>query len=118
MVDRKMNEADKERYRREVEGLERGGGGTMQAAPVPVAGPGGGEPGASICIRAGCGKQSVRNVEWEDEYCCNQCVVLHCDQVEHITFRSSHCGDCCRFSKIGSRSSRVRRDDSTSQYLK
>ena len=33
------------------------------------------------CIRAGCTNPSVRNVEWEDEYCSNKCVVLHCDQV-------------------------------------
>ena len=35
----------------------------------------------SQCIRAGCTNPSVRNVEWEDEYCSNQCVVTHCDQV-------------------------------------
>ena len=32
-------------------------------------------------IRLGCTNPSVRNVEWEDEYCSNQCVVAHCDQV-------------------------------------
>jgi hypothetical protein len=38
-------------------------------------------PGAQTCIRLGCNKTSVRNVEWEDEYCSSQCVVLHCDFV-------------------------------------
>ena len=61
------------------------------------------------CIRVGCGRPSIRNAEWEDEYCrfclffkwncllasltnkwnclgiiifpSNQCVVLHCDRV-------------------------------------
>merc|ERR1712154_749831 len=26
-----------------------------------------------LSISVGCEKPSVRNVEWEDEYCCNQC---------------------------------------------
>eukprot|EP00088_Acartia_fossae_P008472 TRINITY_DN14045_c0_g1_i1.p1 TRINITY_DN14045_c0_g1~~TRINITY_DN14045_c0_g1_i1.p1 ORF type:complete len:179 (-),score=18.50 TRINITY_DN14045_c0_g1_i1:182-718(-) len=37
--------------------------------------------GTVTCIRLGCNKPSVRNIEWEDEYCSNQCVVLHCDYV-------------------------------------
>jgi len=37
--------------------------------------------GMQSCIRLGCNKASVRNVEWEDEYCSPQCVVLHCDFV-------------------------------------
>lgn len=38
-------------------------------------------PVGQSCIRLGCSKPSVRNVEWEDEYCSSQCVVLHCDFV-------------------------------------
>jgi len=37
--------------------------------------------GLTACIRLGCSKPSIRNVEWEDEYCSSQCVVLHCDFV-------------------------------------
>jgi len=37
--------------------------------------------GVQLCIRLGCKKPSIRNVEWEDEYCSSQCVVLHCDFV-------------------------------------
>ena len=74
---RMMNEADKERYRREKEQYDSlTAGGTVAPArlsPEP--------PGLLKCIRSGCGKPSVRNLEWEDEYCSNQCVVTHCDQV-------------------------------------
>ena len=72
-----MNEADKERYRREKEqydGLSAGG-------PVARLSPEPGQPVLLRCIRSGCEKPSVRNLEWEDEYCSNQCVVLHCDMV-------------------------------------
>ena len=41
----------------------------------------GGGGGGGGCIRRGCGRPSVRNIEWEDEYCSNQCVVLHCEAV-------------------------------------
>ena len=33
------------------------------------------------CIREGCGNKAVKNVEWEDEYCSNACVVEHCKNV-------------------------------------
>ena len=77
-----MNEADKERHRCEKEEYDRLTGGTggsavpTKASTIPGATTEGGK-----CIRVGCEKPSVRNVEWEDEYCSNQCVVLHCDQV-------------------------------------
>ena len=78
-----MNETDKERHRREKEAYDRltGGGGGLAAAPARATQPQGVVGEGSVCIRVGCEKQSVRNVEWEDEYCSNQCVVLHCDQV-------------------------------------
>ena len=77
-----MNETDKERHRREKEAYDRvTGGGGVPAAPVRASQPQGGGTEGSVCIRVGCEKLSVRNVEWEDEYCSNQCVVLHCDQV-------------------------------------
>ena len=84
---RKMNEADKERFKREKDLYDRGisGGGPVTtvrvAAPAPQVTSGAAEPGTTKCIRSGCTNPSVRNVEWEDEYCCNQCVVIHCDQV-------------------------------------
>ena len=53
-----------------------GGGVKVPAEPMKVS-----EPGLLKCIRSGCSAPSVRNVEGEDEYCCNKCVVLHCDQV-------------------------------------
>lgn len=53
------------------------GGAKVPVEPVKVSV----EPGMLRCIRSGCSAPSVRNVEWEDEYCSNQCVVLHCDQV-------------------------------------
>ena len=31
-----------------------------------------------LCIKSGCSKPAVRNTEWEDEYCSNECVVSHC----------------------------------------
>ena len=97
IISRKMNEADKERFKREKELYDRGvaGGGVATvrvAAPAPVQEAGTVQVGEanifiviseyfSQCIRAGCTNPSVRNVEWEDEYCSNQCVVTHCDQV-------------------------------------
>ncbi|CAB4069858.1 unnamed protein product [Lepeophtheirus salmonis] len=34
-----------------------------------------------LCVRRGCPNNAVRNSEWEDEYCSNDCVVLHCRNV-------------------------------------
>ena len=71
-----MNEADKERHRCEKEEYDRLTGGTggsavpTKATIIPGATTEGGK-----CIRVGCEKPSVRNVEWEDEYCSNQCVM-------------------------------------------
>ncbi len=36
---------------------------------------------AHSCIRSGCPRRAVRNAEWEDEYCSNECVVSHCKDV-------------------------------------
>ncbi len=33
------------------------------------------------CIRVGCHRRAVRNAEWEDEYCSDECVVRHCKDV-------------------------------------
>ena len=33
------------------------------------------------CIRDGCTKFAIRNPEWEDEYCSNECAVGHCKSV-------------------------------------
>ena len=79
-----MNEQDKERYRQEKEAYDRSVSGTavkMSAPAGPVTSAAGQEAGTLQCIRVGCSNASVRNVEWEDEYCSNQCVVMHCDQV-------------------------------------
>ena len=72
-----MNEADKERFRREKDQYDSrsAGGPVARLSPEPS------QPGLLQCIRSGCEKASVRNLEWEDEYCSNQCVVLHCDMV-------------------------------------
>ena len=80
-----MNEADKERFKREKDLYDRGLSGPVAtvrvATPAAPVTSGAAEPGTTKCIRSGCSNPSVRNVEWEDEYCCNQCVVIHCDQV-------------------------------------
>jgi len=84
---KKQNEMDKERYLREKELYEAK---TGQPVPVPKVAAAAvtatlpaqtHDAGAARCIRSGCGRPSVRNVEWEDEYCSNQCVVMHCDTV-------------------------------------
>lgn len=31
-----------------------------------------------MCIRTGCANPAVENPEWEQEFCSNDCVVLHC----------------------------------------
>ncbi|XP_055301347.1 TOX high mobility group box family member 4-like isoform X3 [Sitodiplosis mosellana] len=33
------------------------------------------------CIRAGCQNTAIAHKDWEDEYCSNHCVVLHCRNV-------------------------------------
>jgi len=81
---KKMNEADKERYFREKEAYERITGHVLPVAKALVSSSGPAvqdASGATRCIRVGCGRPSIRNAEWEDEYCSNQCVVLHCDRV-------------------------------------
>ena len=32
-------------------------------------------------IFLGCASLAIRNAEWEDEYCSNECVVAHCKDV-------------------------------------
>jgi len=83
---KKMNEADKERYFREKEAYERITGQVLPVSKVLVSSSSSSNAtqdasGATRCIRVGCGRPSIRNTEWEDEYCSNQCVVLHCDRV-------------------------------------
>jgi len=81
---KKMNEADKERYFREKEAYERITGQVLPVSKVLVSSSSSttqDASGATRCIRVGCGRPSIRNTEWEDEYCSNQCVVLHCDRV-------------------------------------
>lgn len=34
-----------------------------------------------ICLRENCNKRGVINPDWEDEYCSNECVVIHCRNV-------------------------------------
>lgn len=33
------------------------------------------------CIRDGCQNRSILNLDWEDEYCSNECVIKHCQDV-------------------------------------
>jgi len=33
------------------------------------------------CIRQGCGKAAIKSSEWDDEYCSNECAVVHCKNV-------------------------------------
>jgi len=71
---KKMNEADKERYFREKEAYERITGHVLPVAKVVISNPtfnsaSQDSTGATRCIRAGCNRPSIRNAEWEDEYC-------------------------------------------------
>ncbi|KAL9898301.1 uncharacterized protein ACN427_006502 [Glossina fuscipes fuscipes] len=34
-----------------------------------------------MCIRENCNKRAIINPDWEDEYCSNECVVIHCRNV-------------------------------------
>lgn len=34
-----------------------------------------------MCIRSGCANEAVNNPEWEQEFCSNECVILHCKNV-------------------------------------
>lgn len=34
-----------------------------------------------ICLREHCNKRAIINPDWEDEYCSNECVVIHCRNV-------------------------------------
>ena len=33
------------------------------------------------CIRAGCTNFAIKSPEWEDEYCSNECAIIHCKAV-------------------------------------
>ncbi len=108
---RKKNEEDKQRYEREMkvykEKLESGElqapseannqqetarkgrvaatRGARAAAETNKADGDGRNAGLEVmehdCIRSGCSRKAVRNVEWEDEYCSNECVIAHCKDV-------------------------------------
>lgn len=36
---------------------------------------------AQLCIRAGCTNAAIVSVDWEDEYCSNECCLSHCKNV-------------------------------------
>lgn len=33
---------------------------------------------AQVCIRNGCTNPAVVSIDWEDEYCSNECCLSHC----------------------------------------
>lgn len=35
-------------------------------------------PSTQMCIRNGCANRAVNNPEWEQEFCSNDCVIIHC----------------------------------------
>jgi len=73
---------DKERYEQEMVEYRASNNTTSKPSPAPPPStPLPTKAGHAMCIRLGCGKNSVRNIEWEDEYCSNHCVVLHCETV-------------------------------------
>ncbi|KAL7032008.1 hypothetical protein ACKWTF_007196 [Chironomus riparius] len=39
------------------------------------------QPQLQNCIRNGCTNRAIVSVDWEDEYCSNECVILHCRDV-------------------------------------
>lgn len=39
------------------------------------------ETAPQLCIRVGCQNPAIAHRDWEDEYCSNSCVVLHCRNV-------------------------------------
>lgn len=70
-----------------------GGGGGQQSLVMNGGGTGGsnnnssqptsGQTAApSMCIRDGCPNQAVASLDWEDEYCSNECVITHCRCVD------------------------------------
>jgi len=76
--------ADRERYEQELiahRSSQQNNASISTAAPPALPSPLPPATGTAECIRLGCNKQSVRNIEWEHEYCSYQCVVLHCDYV-------------------------------------
>jgi len=85
---KKMNEVDRERYTRELEAYNANKSSaprTQSSKIVVVAATADSQEKEKmekgICIRRGCGNGGVRNIEWEDEYCSNECVVKHCETV-------------------------------------
>lgn len=33
------------------------------------------------CIRSGCLQEAIVSIDWEDEYCSNECLIMHCRDV-------------------------------------
>eukprot|EP00096_Caligus_rogercresseyi_P010097 TRINITY_DN3564_c0_g1_i2.p1 TRINITY_DN3564_c0_g1~~TRINITY_DN3564_c0_g1_i2.p1 ORF type:complete len:183 (-),score=71.26 TRINITY_DN3564_c0_g1_i2:228-776(-) len=94
---RGRSEEDELRYKTEMEEYNNGSSGDIRE---PVLGPEASavfsgklaldlgspeEPPPAVmghlCVRKGCSNHAVKNSEWEDEYCSNDCVVLHCRNV-------------------------------------
>lgn len=42
-----------------------------------------------ICSRQNCNKPAIVNPDWEDEYCSNECVVIHCRNVFNAWVQSN-----------------------------
>ncbi|XP_004525619.1 TOX high mobility group box family member 4 [Ceratitis capitata] len=48
------------------------------------------EAGAvQMCTRENCNKRAIINPDWEDEYCSNECVVIHCRNVFNAWVQSN-----------------------------
>lgn len=47
---------------------------------------------AQKCTREKCKKPAIVNPDWEDEYCSNECVILHCRDVFNAWVRSNNEG--------------------------
>lgn len=64
--------------------MMNGGGGGGNVAQLVSSGASGEEQQViPMCIRTGCTNPAVSNADWEDEYCSNECVIMHCRWARH-----------------------------------
>lgn len=101
---KKLNEADKVRYQREMEAYKAGIPPTSTHIPDEIVDedtkevfsstesttsivpqvkiqPQDEEKTENMCIKKGCVNVAIKSSEWDDEYCSDECAVGHCKDV-------------------------------------